>query len=110
MMNFSITADERNLIVTALSLLADEYRTLANSSVSRYLVNGFEQDANKLDSIRREAETLKETLSAETLTAEALTLWNAGRKIDSIRLVRANTTFNLKDAKQYCEKLAGESL
>jgi hypothetical protein len=110
MMNFRITADERDLIVTALSLLADEYRTLTNSSVSRYLVDGFEQDANKLDSIRREAETLKETLSAADLAAEALILWNAGRKIDSIRLVRANTAFNLKDAKQYCEKLAGESL
>jgi hypothetical protein len=109
-MNFRITAEDRDLIVTALSVLADEYRTLSSQSTSRYLANGFEQDYNRIETIKRDASMLKEQLDAATMNHDATALWNMGRRIDAIKLVRTNTSLGLKDAKEYCENLVGDKL
>lgn len=109
-MIFRITSEERKLIVHALAMLADEYRTLSESNTSAYLRRGFETDASVISSLAGRAEGLSEQLSTTMMNTEALALMRGGYKIDAIKLVCANTILGLKEAKDYVEKLEREAV
>jgi hypothetical protein len=109
-MIFRITPEERKLIVDALRMLSQEYRTLSESNISAYLRDGFEQDANLIRTLADRATVLSEQLTTTVMNAEALSLMQGGYKIDAIKLVRANAILGLKEAKDYVEKLEREAV
>ncbi len=104
-----ISHDERKWVVKALSVLAEEYRTMSESAVSILLRRGFEEDATTISSLAGRAAGLVESLDTYTLNREALNLMHSGQKIEAIKLVRANTTLGLKEAKDYVEALERNS-
>lgn len=100
---------ERNLIVRALSILSDDYRTVSECAISPALRRGFETDARDISSLAGHIAGLSDTPTTEVMNAEVLRFMHGGQKIEAIKFVRACTTMGLKDAKDYVEKIAREA-
>lgn len=104
-MNLTISSAEKELLITALNVLQDEYMALSRQANSKYFSLGFEQDANRAVALLDRVRMLHETLSKEQLDSQVLSLMKGGLKINAIKLVRENTRMCLKDAKDYAEEL-----
>lgn len=104
-----LTVKERDTVVRALCMLAEEYNTLSESRISEYLRRGFNQDAQDANAIAGRAAGLEESPNIETLLAEIRRFMAAGQKIDAIRYVRTHRAMGLKEAKDYVESVGGHS-
>lgn len=100
-----LTNEERNWVVLALNVLGEEYQKVSETFVSDRLRRGFETDATTINSLAGRAAGLAELLDTYSLNREVLNLMRSGAKIEAIKLVRANTTLGLKEAKDYAEEV-----
>jgi ribosomal protein L7/L12 len=103
-----LTAKERETVVRALAMYAEEYNIVSESLVSEYLRRGFRQDAHDANNIAGRAAALEETHTLETLNATILRLMQEGKKIDAIKYVRTHRAMGLKESKDYVEKVFEE--
>lgn len=106
---FRIQPKERDLIVEALTHLAEDYREISNAAISRALSRTFLEKAEFVEYLVGVASTLTESLDKHAMDVEVLRLMVLGQKIEAIKVVRANTSYGLKEAKDYVEKLYAES-
>jgi ribosomal protein L7/L12 len=104
-MIFIISETDRRHIVRALAMLAEDLRVVSEAAISSCLRREFENDATTVSSLAGRAAGLAEPLDDFTMNAEAASLLRAGRKIEAIKLVRANRPLALKEAKDYVEAL-----
>jgi hypothetical protein len=100
-----LNEQERNTVVKALAMLAEEYRTLGESMVSEYLRRGFRDDATVISNLAGRAAGLEESPTVEVLIAEIRRLMSMGHKIEAIKYVRAHRAMGLKEAKDYVEQV-----
>lgn len=105
MMILRLSNEDRNRLVKALSTMSDEYREASEALVSHRLRREFENDAIEFSNLAGRVAGLTELLDKPALDVEARKLFNDGYKIEAIKLVRANTTLGLKEAKDYVEAL-----
>ena len=100
-----LTASERDKVVQALAMLAEEYRTLGESVVSEYLRRGFRDDATVISNLAGRAAGLEESPNAEGLLTIIRSLLKQGQKIEAIKFVRQHRNLGLKEAKDFVESV-----
>jgi len=100
-----LNAKERDVLVRALAMLAEEYRILSEQPISEYLRRGFRNDALDISSLAGRAAGLEETTSTEELLAQVRRFMASGQKIEAIKYVRSQRALGLKEAKDYVEQV-----
>ena len=105
-----VTTKERDMIVTALHALADEYRHLIGANVSNYLRDGFEQDSNEAIALARDIKLVEPMMTKAELEAAVYRMLelNPRELIPAIKLYRLHTNLGLVDAKFACEKIRNQ--
>lgn len=105
-----VTTKERDMIVTALHALADEYRHLIGANVSNYLRDGFEQDSKEAIALARDIKLVEPMMTKAELEAAVYRMLelNPRELIPAIKLYRTHTAAGLHEAKQACEKIRNQ--
>lgn len=108
-MILTLTHDERNKIVQALSILLEDYREISAAVISPMLKREYTNDAYDLESLIQRVGTLTETPSATEMHGHILKLMRDGYKIEAIKYVRTHKALGLKEAKDYVEQVEREA-
>ena len=101
-----INQEDKARILKGLHTMAEEYDRASSAMATDFMRAEFERDAREYRGL---ATRISEALSKTNLDKEARALYDSGRRIEAIKLVRYNTNLGLKEAKDYVEKLAGVS-
>lgn len=100
-----IDAEDQRIIIQALNVLIEEYGALANTASSKVLSIGFRNDITRMTVLLGEVENTVKTETDEELRQSVLTLIRKNFFINAIKHVRTQRGLNLKDAKDYVDKL-----
>ena len=100
-----LNEQERNTVVKALAMLAEEYRTLGESMVSEYLRRGFREDATVISNLAGRAAGLEESPNAEGMLHIIRSLVKQDKKIEAIKFVRQHRNIGLKEAKDFVDQV-----
>jgi ribosomal protein L7/L12 len=101
-----INQEDKARILKGLHALAEEYGRASSAMATDFMRAEFERDAREYRAL---ATRLTEALGKMDLDKKVRALYDSGRRIEAIKLVRYNTNLGLKEAKDYVEKLAGVS-
>lgn len=104
-MILEITREERDMLVVACKLLAEDYSTISESAISDYLRRGFRADADNVRTLGARVVDLNDSVTDAELIAKIHRFMEVGEKINAIRYVRANRSMGLKEAKEYVERM-----
>ena len=94
---------DKEILIFALKVLAEEYTTIADSAISNVLSRGFREDASLAFSLADRVSALQEQATEPVLRAEVIRLLNANLKINAIKYVREQRPLGLKEAKDYVD-------
>lgn len=102
MIQLSVNEKEKQQILRALEIYAEEFEAASNAVFSGTLKRGFASDAEEITALRRR---LADVFDLANLDNEVLKLIRQDQFINAIKLCRQQTGLGLKEAKEYVEKV-----
>jgi ribosomal protein L7/L12 len=100
-----LTEKDRSMLVFALSIVADEYNTIADQAISRILSKQFRDGSVEAVELSQRISNLVEAPSDEVMRMEIVRLLNAKMKIHAIKYVRTHRPLGLKEAKDLVDRI-----
>jgi ribosomal protein L7/L12 len=102
MINLTINEQEKEVLIRALRIYAEEYHGVSNEVHSPLLQRQFAQDADRFTAL---ADRFEKIFDITNLDVALKQLIRSNQFIEAIKMRRAHTNEGLKDAKDYCDKL-----
>ena len=107
-MILQLSSKERDMVVRALRMLAEDLQTISASVISPVLQREFARDLHEVNQISGRAAGLEESPSAEEFRAQIIRYLRSDQKIWAIKYVRTHKFLALKEAKDYVEQIQRE--
>jgi ribosomal protein L7/L12 len=101
MINLTINEQEKEVLIRALRIYAEEYQSVSSQVHSPLLQRGFAQDAERFTALADRFEKISDI----NLDLALKQLIRSNQFIEAVKMRRAHTNEGLKDAKDYCDKL-----